>query len=332
MICPRRPRAHFVHRHRRSLGQGGATVRRAIVAAVAVGLVAAGCTTAEDDPSGDAPGGAASSAGPATVGGLVVVLPPADGIADVERARLRLLVDEVVARGAGDGLTTVLEPTTTASLPDTLDIAARRVRGDGTVCVLGARGRAALAATLERYPASVACVIPGPAPSGIAEERVIVEDVDLVSLGRALGLAARSAAGEGAVVLLDGGDALLDVRLRDGVEDAVLGVDVASGPTFAVASSAADVLALLDEQAMLREADVVPGRPDATALRPVAVVILDAGPESASLAPCSSIATWRSSRRRRSSVRASWPGARWSCTGACAGTSRSRPHSRAAAG
>lgn len=279
---------------------------------MAVALVASACGTGSDDRPDEASVGASESPGASGVpgDGLVVVLPPADGLADAERTRIRRRVEDVVARATGDGAGSVLEPATAASLADALDIAARRAGGDGTVCLLGARGRAALTAVLVRYPGVRACVVPGPLPSGVATERVAVEDVDLGALGRSLGLAAREAAGPGAVLLLDGGDALLDVRLRRGVEEGVLGVAGASGPTFGVVGTAAAVVALLDEQAAIREEGGVPGgsgggpddgivgmpeggdgppgigsAPTARSLRSVAVVILDAGPEAASLAP-----------------------------------------------
>lgn len=256
------------------------------------------------DGSVDAPDAAVPvTSEPAGGRDLVIVLPPADGFADAERTRLRRLVERVVDRSDVDGAVSVLEPATSSSLADALDIAARRVGGEGTVCMLGARGRAALGVVLARYPAVGTCVVPGPAPTGIPAERVVEEDVDLVTLGRELGLAARAAAGDGAVLLLDGGDGMLDVRLRRGVEEAVLGAPRGSGPTLGVVATAEEAVRLLDGQAAMDDDDAVSGEPDrsdpgsvggvpsgdlpptARSLRPVTVVILDASPESAALAP-----------------------------------------------
>ena len=268
-------------------------------------LVLSGCAVGPDGTASDPD--AAAPATPEPTGGrrdvIVIVLPSADGLADAERVRLRRLVERLVDRTDADATVSVLEPTTAASLADTLDIAVRRVSGEGTVCVLGARGRPALGAVLARYPAVGTCVVPGPAPSGITADRVVEEDVDLVALGRELGLAARAAAGDGAVLLLDGGDGLLDVRLRRGVEEAVLGATGGSGPTLGVVATAVEAVTLLDEQAAMGDDDAVPGEsdpvdpegrggippgdlpPTARSLRPVTVVILDASPESAALVP-----------------------------------------------
>lgn len=284
------------------------------VLALLVALVStAGCAGDGAEPEGDATDASipAPTAPGAREGTVVLVLPPADGLAPLERTRVRALVDRaLVVRDDGRAYV-VLEPATSGSLVDTFDIAVRRGGGDGTVCVLGTRARAALAPVLTRYPAARACVVPGPLPLGVAADRIVVGDVDLTELGRSLGVEARAAAGQGSVLLLDGGDALLDVRWRRGVEEGVLGAAGSVGPALGIVATAADALALLDAQAALIADGIVPGAPDAPGtdapgtdgegpsarstlpgegppdartLLPVTVVVLDAGPEATVLA------------------------------------------------
>ena len=284
-----------------------------VSAVLAALLVLAGCAKDVDDAAGAASSGSSTTTGPqvAPSGGAILVLPPADVLSGPARAELRALVESTVA-GSEDGAGgwELLEPATAASLADTVEIAMRRTGGDGTVCVVGTRGRAVLGPSFARYPATRACVVPGPVPAGVAEERVAVGDVDLSRLGRELGVVARAAAADGAVLLLDGGDGMLDVRWRRGVEEGVLGAAGGSGPTLGVVTTAAEAVALLDAQAALIAEGIVPGGqvtaepggdgstipdardglppgdllPTARALLPVAVVVLDAGPESSTLA------------------------------------------------
>lgn len=275
-------------------------------------VVLSGCTDDAGDAGTAAPGAPVdATATDASSGEVVLVLPPADALAPPAREDLRALVERAVVERGGDAAGwALLEPATGASLADTIEIAVRRTGGDGTVCMVGTRGRVGLGPALARYPAARGCVVPGPAPTGVPDGRVAVGDADLTLLGRELGLAARAAAGEGAVLLLDGGDALLDVRWRRGVEEGVLGAAGATGPTLGIVATAAQALALLDEQAALLAEGVVPGGPAASvpgedgaglpeardglplgdvlpsarSLLPVTVVVLDAGVESPALA------------------------------------------------
>lgn len=291
---------------------------RASVVPVAVLVAAtallAGCTA--DAPESDAASGAAVPAPAVSVpgagdGAVVIVLPPSDGLAEPERRRVRTLVERAARAGVAAGAWQVLEPATAAALADTLALAVRRAGADGTVCLVGARGRTPLVPLLVRYPATRVCLVPGPLPQGAEERSATVGDVDLQRLGEEVGAAARAAAGDGAVLLLDGGDAMLDVRWRRGVEQSILGAAGAVGPALGVVATAAEAVTLLDEQAALIADGIVPGAsgpaapgadeadgpatgdtlpsdgrmPDARALRRVAVVILDAGPEAARLAP-----------------------------------------------
>ena len=290
-------------------------LRALLPAALAAVVALSGCTgdvDGGDRGDGAAPDGASASrrSEGTSAGEVVLVLPPSDALAGPAADELRRVVAGAVAQRDGDAFGwEVLEPATAASLADTVEIAIRRTGGDGTVCVVGTRGRALLVASLARYPAVRICVVPGPAPTGVPEGRVAIGDVDLARLGRELGAAARAAAGPGSVLLVDSGDGLLDVRWRRGVEEGVLGSAGGSGPTLGVVTTAAQALALLDEQAALVADGIVPGGPGAAAsgdgamlpegrdgvppadllptarsLLPVAVVVLDAGPESAALA------------------------------------------------
>jgi len=238
----------------------------------------------------------------------VLVLPPADGLAESERARVRMLVDRALDAG-GDATTgaVVLEPMTADALVDTVRLAVRRAGPGGMVCVLAADVGEQVAQVLALHPATRGCLLPVPAT---AEESLrqsgrgslLVADVDLAALGRSLGAAARAAAGERTVVVLSSGDAMLDRRWSSGVEGGALGTSGTAGAVTTM-GTAAEVLALLDDQEALLRDGTVPGspaargfaadevasdlpeedRPAALALPPVGVVVLDAGPEAALL-------------------------------------------------
>jgi hypothetical protein len=263
------------------------------------------------------PGAGNGPDAPATVavsGPLIIVLPPADGLAEPERARVRMLVDRALE---GVPATTVaplvLEPATSAALADTVELALRRAGADGTVCVLGTDAHAAIAAARVHYPAPRTCALPpdpsSPLPSESAEDAASQTVVDLELLGRELGAAARATAGTGTVLVLSGGDVLLDRRWRTGI---VIGAAAAPGTSGAPRApgvvhtvlSAAEVLAILDEQAALLAEGIVPGGPGAVEgangsgelqlpevddvpiarqLPPVGVVVLDASPEALQL-------------------------------------------------
>ncbi len=238
----------------------------------------------------------------------MVVLPPADGLADAERVRTRMLVER--ALDAGGDVTTgavVLEPTTTDAFADTVRLAVRRAGPGGMVCVLAADAGQQVAEVLALHPATRGCLLPVPATAEESLRQVgrgplLVADIDLAALGRSLGEAARAAAGERTVVVLSNGDALLDRRFSTGVEAAALGPSGTSGPVTLM-TTAVEVLALLDEQAALLQEGIMPGsaealalaeddaadavlegdQPAALALPPVGVVVLDAGPQAALL-------------------------------------------------
>jgi hypothetical protein len=236
---------------------------------------------------------------------LVIVLPPAAGLAEAERARVRLLVERVIetelAPEARQGVV-LLEPADAASLVDAIERAVRRVGDRGFVCVLGADGRDALVPVLARYPAARACLLPAPP---VEDDGITTVDVDLEQLGRELGSAARAAAGTGAVVVLVGGDAMLDRRWRTGVLASAVapsGTSALPGATFMV-RTADELVTLLDEQAALVARGIIPGSPEAIALAggsepsivdvddlppalvlpPVGAVVLDASREAAIL-------------------------------------------------
>lgn len=233
--------------------------------------------------------------------GLVVVLPPADGLAAAERARIRLLVERVVdARPASDvSAIEVLEPVDGAALLDTVERAVRRVGAGGTVCVVGAELRARIAPVLALYPATRGCLVPTPYEGA----GLLTADVDLGRFGGDVGAAARAAAGDGTVVVLDGGDVLLDARWDRGLA-ASAGATAGAGGALHTVRSAEELLALLDDQAALVATGVEPGSreartedgellprdlpatdalPVARTLPLVAVVVLDASPEAALL-------------------------------------------------
>jgi hypothetical protein len=251
------------------------------------------------------------------IGSLIVVLPPADGLAEAERARIRLLADRAIEAVFTSGeRPVVLEPTTSDALVAAVEAAVRRVGASATVCFIGAGAPDVLGPVLDLYPATRGCALLVPSePAGSAagppsELAALVsvpparrplhltEDVDLERLGRDLGAAARAAAGDTTVLVLDGGDVMLDPRWRRGV---VLGAPGA----LHVFTRATDVLALLDDQEALLAAGVTPGgrsrdgrggplladddllAPEepslARALPPVGVVVLDASREAAVL-------------------------------------------------
>lgn len=231
----------------------------------------------------------------------MIVLPPADGLAAAERARVRLLVERVVdARPASDvSAIEVLEPVDGAALLDTVERAVRRAGAGGTVCVVGADLRARIAPVLALYPATRGCLVPAPEEGA----GLLTADVDLGRLGGDVGAAARAAAGEGTVVVLDGGDVLLDARWDRGLADST-GATAGAGGALHTVRSAEELLTLLDDQAALAATGVEPGSreartedgellpsdlpatdalPVARTLPPVAVVVLDASPEAALL-------------------------------------------------
>jgi len=228
----------------------------------------------------------------------VIVLPSADRLAPAERDRIRMLVDraldEVMVTGPRP---TVLEPATADAIHDVVESAVRRA---DTVCVLGRDAQAAITAALALYPSRTGC------PLGA--------DVDLESVGRALGAAARAVAGAGTVVVLDGGDGMLDRRWAAGVLTGAATGGATGGATGVstvaqhAVSTAAELLQLLDAQADAIAAGIVPGSDSATGgsdrrddggsvefperddvpvalmLPPVQVVVLDASAEAALLA------------------------------------------------
>lgn len=278
---------------------------RLAVLLLGVALVAAACGADAPDPATPSPAPEAPSSHASRE--LVIVLPPAAGLAEAERARVRLLVERVLETElvpAARQAVVLLEPADAASRVDAIERAVRRVGDRGSVCVLGADAREALAPVLARYPAARACLLPGPS---VEDDGLVSADVDLERLGRELGAAARSAAGAGAVVVLDGGDATLDRRWRSGViatAVAPVGTSALPGATHTV-RTADELLALLDDQAALVAQGVEPGSREAIALAEgtelgiadlddlppalvlplVGAVVLDASPQAALLVP-----------------------------------------------
>jgi len=280
----------------------------------------AGCGPDAGPTPSATPTGAAAEVGEVgrDTGSLILVLPPADGLAEAERARIRLLTDRAIETVFTSGeRPVVLEPATADALIATIEAAVRRVGPTATVCFIGADATAVLGPVLDLYPATRGCALVVPsdvdgngdgatalmdvasmasAPAAVRSLQ-LTEDVDLEQLGRELGAAARAAAGDATVLVLDGGDVMLDPRWRRGV---VLG---ANGAVHVV-TRAADALALLDAQEALLADGVVPGRgragpggrllvedeflrideaPAALELPPVGVVVLDASREAALL-------------------------------------------------
>lgn len=264
----------------------------------------------------DPDAGPASSSGPTGVGNggaatptaTIIVLPPADRLADAERDRVRMLVERVASETLpGESVPIVLAPATVDAFAGTVESAVRRVGPSGTVCLMGAEMAAVAAEMVALYPATRICRLP--AADGVtgADERTasatpLQIDVDLARLGQELGAAARAAAlaadaDDTTVLVLAGGDAMLDRRWSDGV------VAGAAGSVHVV-RRASEALALLDAQAESLAAGVVPGGPDVfaadpsgplaglsdhdgpplpLALPPVTAVVLDASPEAALL-------------------------------------------------
>jgi len=270
-------------------------------ALVAGAVLLAACAPV-DVPPASPPPPAPVEAAPDGPSRLVIVLPPADGLAPGERVRVRLLVERVVADvlPSSERITAELvDPADRAAAVAAFERAVRRVGPGGTVCALGADLRTSLGPTLARYPATRGCLL----PHGASDDAVLATDVDLEQLGRRLGVAARAAAGTGTVLILDGGDALLDARWRRGVVDGALEPSATMGAVHTV-RSAEEALALIDDQAALIAEGIVPGgvtgedaggtspsavpgpedRPSPRTLPPVRVVVLDASPEAALLA------------------------------------------------
>ena len=223
----------------------------------------------------------AGGTSPSTPAEIVIVLPPADGHAEEERARVRMLVDRAAAEALPSGPAPVLlEPVSSDALDATVEAAVRRVGASGTVCLIGADGANVVAPLLGLYPAARVCLLPaGRDVVTIGTVPPLSADVDLDRLGRELGAAARAAAGQGTVMVLTGRDGMLDRRWLVGV------VAGALGPLHRVTSADA-ALAFLDAQAADPLGGVVPdddGLPFAPALPPVIVVVLDASSASAEL-------------------------------------------------
>lgn len=282
---------------RHLLGPSSLRVPVALLALVAV--LAAACSDGASPSfapeSGVASGtalGSTSGDDRSGVGRLVVVLPPADALAPSEQARIRVLVERVLEEVAPAGSRPeIVAPMTTDAVQGAIESAARRA---DAVCVIGNGGRGALVATLDLYPARTGCVLPLPDEGGLR-----VEDVDLDRVGRTLGESARAAAGEGTVLVLDGGDAMLDRRWAQGVLAGALGAQH-------VVTTASQAVDLLDAQAEALRAGLVPGSfaasggradgplgspaesdviPVALLLPVVEVVVLDASPAAAELLP-----------------------------------------------
>jgi hypothetical protein len=299
------PLSRPARRHRPRLAS------RARVSALLIGAAVAASACAGGTPPVSVPPPAQETLSVAGPQALVIVLPPAVGLADAERTRVRLLVERALenALPAGTAAPELLEPADADALVDTVERAIRRVGAGGTVCVLGARVWERVAPVFALYPATRLCLVPG-AGLDLEAQRgpgmTFVIDIDLERLGRELGLSARAAAGERTVVVVDGGDPFLDRRWRAGLEDGArgaVGMTVTSGPLHVV-RTAQDLLTLLDEQAALVAQGLVPGSPEALAgdaggpplalpfrddlplarsLPQVGVVVLDASSESAAL-------------------------------------------------
>jgi hypothetical protein len=294
-------------RRRRSASPRASSGARLAAIVLCVAVVGAACG-GEPPTVGPAPSAANGDLPGDVPGAVVIVLPPADGLAVAERDRLRLLVaralDDAFPSGT-DGVPdpVVIEPADAASIVDAVEGAIRRAGARGTVCVLGADVRELLAPLLALYPATRVCLLP---VNGLGEDGALASDVDLERFGRELGGSARRAAGEGTVLVLAGGDAMLDRRWWTGLEAVVAAPsEHASGPgAMYTARTAADVLAFLDEQEALVAQGILPGVPGtqgsdtgpgafeqpfrddalpSRVLPPVGVVVLDASREAALL-------------------------------------------------
>ena len=275
---------------------------------VPVVLLVAACSSEGPAAPPASPPPTPDAAVPAVGEGLVVVLPPAALLAAEERDHVRRAVERAFAAVLPDDVdpetVVMLEPADASALVDTVERAVRRVGPGGTVCVIGSGARERIAPVLALYPAARACLLPAPT---LEDDVHLSADVDVEWLGRALGTAARTAARGGTVLVIDAGDPLLDRRWRSGISAAVLevGEDRTPGRVHVV-RSAEEALRLLDDQAALVAAGLVPGSPEAIAtiddagaaselagelrdpaagLPPVAVVVLDASPEAALLVP-----------------------------------------------
>ena len=259
-------------------------MRAVLLGVLATVLAACGAAGGPSVGLGGAPVAAEPGVGgtaPATSAEVVIVLPPADGHAEEERARVRMLVERAAAEALPSGTRPMLlEPATSDAIDATVEAAVRRVGASGTVCLIGADGTTVVTPVLALYPAARVCLLPAgrdvvttgtfPPPSA---------DVDLDRLGRELGAAARAAAGGGTVMVLAGADGMLDRRWLVGV------VAGAPGPLHTVTSVEA-ALSFLDARAADPLGGVVPDDDDlpfAPALPPVIVVVLDASSASAEL-------------------------------------------------
>ncbi len=259
-------------------------MRAALLSVLATVLVACGAAGGPSEGPVVAPVAAEPGAGgtsPATPAEIVIVLPPADGHAEEERARVRMLVERAAAEALPSGPAPVLlEPASSEALDATVEAAVRRVGASGTVCLIGADGANVVAPVLGLYPAARVCLLPaGRDVVTIGSVPPLSADVDLDRLGRELGAAARAAAGQGTVMVLAGRDGMLDRRWLVGV------VAGAPGPLYRVTSADA-ALAFLDAQAADPLGGVVPDDDDlpfAPVLPPVIVVVLDASSASAEL-------------------------------------------------
>ena len=209
----------------------------------------------------------------------MIVLPPADGHAEEERARVRMLVERAAAEALPSGPAPVLlEPATSDAIDATVEAAVRRVGASGTVCLIGAGGATVVVPVLALYPAARVCLLPaGRDVVTTGTALLLSADVDLDRLGRELGAAARAAAGQGTVMVLAGRDGMLDRRWLVGV------VAGAPGPLHTVTSADA-ALAFLDAQAADPLGGVVPDDDGLLfSLPPVTVVVMDASSASAEL-------------------------------------------------
>lgn len=265
----------------------------------AVMLVAA---CAAEEPPAPTPRPKPDAAVPAVGAGLAVVLPPSDRLAAPERDHVRQAVERALAavlpEDVDPATVVVLEPSDASAVVESVELAVRRVGPGGSVCVLGTGVRERIAPVLALYPATRACLLPA---SPLEGDRHLALDVDLEGLGRELGVAARTAAGSGTVLVLDAGDPMLDRRWRVGIGSGVLDPEGVGAPgRVHVVRSAEELLRFLDDQAALIDGGIVPGSPEAfdptdeedpllgpdssppaLALAPVSVVVLDGSPAAA---------------------------------------------------
>lgn len=281
-------------------------LQRLLPAVASVVLLMSAC--APESPSDPLAVPSPDAAAPEVGGGIAVVLPPAGLLAAAERDHVRRAVERAFAIATPEAddpaRIMILEPADDDAVVDAVERAVRRVGPGGTVCVLGAGVRDRIAALLVLYPATRACLLPA---SPVEGDVHLTADVDLDALGRAIGEAARTAAGDGTVLVVAAGDPMLDQRWRTGVVEAVLAGGEGRTPgRVHVVGSADDALRLLDEQAALIAEGIVPGSPAALGsvdgsgvsvgldeefvpaalvLPPVAAVVLDASPDAVLLLP-----------------------------------------------